>query len=323
MRTPHVYLPLVGLLVLASLFTAGRSLSAPRSRPELSEVAGARYRLDPASAKISGARLLAQDVRRDGFHFAPTVAPADRQAFLDAVAASRARRPAASSGWSTGSSTSASGPARDAGRHRPDRGRRARLPGDPSTSASSWQRGTARVAVKRTVLHELGARDRRRAADRRRHRRAGRRHPAGLGLRGRASWAAAPAGEERFAESFAKWATGRHRGRRRSIGYAVPPPVALARRRGARRSRASPCPADTPTRSPTHAVGDALGFPKVGTRIKTKKRCCKSRPRCKRCPVVCKRLEALERTTPSARTSAPGTWSSIAPQEGSSRPPCA
>jgi aldehyde:ferredoxin oxidoreductase len=25
--------------------------------------------------------------------------------------------------------------------------------------------------------------------------------------------------------------------------------------------------------------------------VKTKKRCCKSRPRCKRCPVVCKRLE--------------------------------
>jgi hypothetical protein len=29
----------------------------------------------------------------------------------------------------------------------------------------------------------------------------------------------------------------------------------------------------------------------VAKRIKTKKRCCKSRPRCKRCPVVCKRLE--------------------------------
>jgi hypothetical protein len=26
-------------------------------------------------------------------------------------------------------------------------------------------------------------------------------------------------------------------------------------------------------------------------RIKVKKRCCKSGPRCKRCPVVCKRLE--------------------------------
>ena len=25
--------------------------------------------------------------------------------------------------------------------------------------------------------------------------------------------------------------------------------------------------------------------------VKTKKRCCKSGPRCKRCPVVCKRLE--------------------------------
>jgi hypothetical protein len=26
-------------------------------------------------------------------------------------------------------------------------------------------------------------------------------------------------------------------------------------------------------------------------RVKTKSKCCKSRPRCKRCPVVCKRLE--------------------------------
>ena len=25
-------------------------------------------------------------------------------------------------------------------------------------------------------------------------------------------------------------------------------------------------------------------------RVKTKKRCCKSKPRCKKCPVVCKRL---------------------------------
>ena len=29
----------------------------------------------------------------------------------------------------------------------------------------------------------------------------------------------------------------------------------------------------------------------MGRTIKTKKRCCKDRPRCKRCPVVCKRLE--------------------------------
>ena len=28
----------------------------------------------------------------------------------------------------------------------------------------------------------------------------------------------------------------------------------------------------------------------AGRLVKTKKRCCKSRPRCKRCPVVCNRL---------------------------------
>jgi hypothetical protein len=31
----------------------------------------------------------------------------------------------------------------------------------------------------------------------------------------------------------------------------------------------------------------------VGKAIKAKKSCCKSRERCKRCPVVCKRLEKL------------------------------
>jgi hypothetical protein len=30
----------------------------------------------------------------------------------------------------------------------------------------------------------------------------------------------------------------------------------------------------------------------VAETIKAKKKCCKSGPRCKRCPVVCKRLEA-------------------------------
>jgi len=29
----------------------------------------------------------------------------------------------------------------------------------------------------------------------------------------------------------------------------------------------------------------------VAKYVKTKKRCCKSGPRCKRCPVVCRRLE--------------------------------
>jgi hypothetical protein len=36
------------------------------------------------------------------------------------------------------------------------------------------------------------------------------------------------------------------------------------------------------------ACSRAMGQLKL---VKTKKRCCKSRPRCKRCPVTCKRLE--------------------------------
>ena len=31
----------------------------------------------------------------------------------------------------------------------------------------------------------------------------------------------------------------------------------------------------------------------MGKAIKAKKSCCKSKERCKRCPVVCKRLEAM------------------------------
>jgi hypothetical protein len=31
--------------------------------------------------------------------------------------------------------------------------------------------------------------------------------------------------------------------------------------------------------------------------IKTKKRCCKDKPRCKKCPVVCKRLETAGKAT--------------------------
>ena len=33
-----------------------------------------------------------------------------------------------------------------------------------------------------------------------------------------------------------------------------------------------------------------MAKPKPGKPFKTKKRCCKDKPRCKRCPVVCKRL---------------------------------
>jgi hypothetical protein len=32
-------------------------------------------------------------------------------------------------------------------------------------------------------------------------------------------------------------------------------------------------------------------------RVKTKKKCCKDGPRCKRCPVTCKRLEKMGKAT--------------------------
>jgi hypothetical protein len=221
MRAPHVYLPVIGLLVLASLVTAGRSLSAARSGPQLSDVAGARYRLDAASAKSSGARLLAQDVRRAGFRFAPTVAPTDRQAFLDAVAAARpeARRLI---GLVDGLVDVRIGPTGTPGAigltEDGEPGYRVTIDLD-LVLARYGPRG-----VQRTVLHELGhvvdhallTDDVTAALD------AG--IPAGLGCEEGLLGGCATR-QERFAESFAKWALG-DIGINLEIGYKVPPPSA-------------------------------------------------------------------------------------------------
>jgi hypothetical protein len=221
MRTPHVYLPVIGLLVLASLVIAGRSLSAARSGPQLSDVAGARYRLDPTSAKSSGARLLAQDVRRAGFRFAPTVAAADRQAFLDAVAAARpeARRLI---GLVDGLVDVRIGPTGTPGAIGLTED------GEPGYRVTiDLELVLARYGprgVQRTVLHELGhvidhallTDDVTAALD------AG--IPAGLGCEEGLLGGCATR-QERFAESFAKWALG-DIGVNLEIGYKVPPPAA-------------------------------------------------------------------------------------------------
>ena len=221
MRSSHVYTALIGLLVLAALFTAGRSLSAARSPQVLSDVAGARYRLDAASAKRSGARLLGQDVRRAGFRFEPTVAPADRQAFLGAVAAARpeARRLIALVDGLVDVRIGPTGTPGAIGLTED---------GEPGyrvtidlglVLARYGPRG-----VERTVLHELGhvvdhallTDDVTTALD------AG--IPAGLGCEeGKLGGCASR--EERFAESFAKWALG-DIGVNLDIGYKVPPPSA-------------------------------------------------------------------------------------------------
>jgi hypothetical protein len=36
---------------------------------------------------------------------------------------------------------------------------------------------------------------------------------------------------------------------------------------------------------------------KAPKRVKAKKQCCRSRPRCKKCPVTCKRLEKMGKAT--------------------------
>jgi hypothetical protein len=217
--SPRVYVPVLALLALPFLIGAARSLSAPA--PVRSDVAGARYRLDAASAKRSGARLLPSHVRRATFSFDPAVAPADREAFLAAVASGRleAGRLIA---LVDGLVTVRSGPTGVPG-----------AIGLTEDGPSGYrvtvdlglvvQRFGAR-GVDRTVLHELGhvvdhallTDDVAAGLD------AG--IPRGWGCDDGISGACASR-EERFAESFAKWALD-DIGVSLDIGYRVPPPAA-------------------------------------------------------------------------------------------------
>jgi hypothetical protein len=74
-----------GVLALAA---AAASHRAQRATPA-SEVAGARYRLDAGAAKDEGARILTPATRRAGLRFDPSVAQGDRAAVMAAVAAAR------------------------------------------------------------------------------------------------------------------------------------------------------------------------------------------------------------------------------------------
>jgi hypothetical protein len=219
--SPRIYLPLLGLLALASLASAARSLSAERAARAVSEVAGARYRLDAASAKRSGARVLPASGRRAGFGFDPTVAPADREAFLAAIVAARpeARRLIA---LVDGLVEIRIGPTRVPGAIGLTQD------GEPGYRVTVdlglvVQRYGPR-GVARTVLHELGhvidhallTDDVIATLD------AG--IPTGLGCEA-GKLGACASRDERFAESFAKWALG-DIGVNLEIGYKVPPPAA-------------------------------------------------------------------------------------------------
>jgi hypothetical protein len=186
-----------------------------------SEVAGARYRVDAATARRAGARALPAAARGATFRFDPAVAPADRQAFLAAVAAARpeARRLI---GLVDGLVDVHIGPTGAAGAIglTEDEEPGYRVTVDLGLVASRYgSRG-----IDRTILHELGhvidhallTDDVIAALD------AG--IPPGWGCDdGKLGACANP--QERFAETFAKWALG-DIGVNLDIGYKVPPPSA-------------------------------------------------------------------------------------------------
>jgi hypothetical protein len=220
--SPRIYFPVLALAVLLLALNVVGSPHAQRSATP-SEVAGARYRLDAADAKRSGARLLPDSVRRATFHFDPSVAPADRQVFLDAVASARpeARRVIGLVDGLVDVGIGPTGVSQAIGLTE-DEESGYRVTVDLGLVAQRYgERGIAR-----TVLHELGhvvdhallTDDVVGAMDAE--------IPAGVGCEDGMLGACA-ASQERFAETFAKWALG-DIGVNLDIGYKVPPPsVAL------------------------------------------------------------------------------------------------
>ena len=81
----------VPVLVLATVagVPAARSTRAAVRDDLRREFDGAHFRLDGKQAGAVGAPVLSEDVRRATFRFDPSVAAADRQAFLSGVAAAR------------------------------------------------------------------------------------------------------------------------------------------------------------------------------------------------------------------------------------------
>jgi hypothetical protein len=211
-------LPVLALAGVAVALAANAVRPAPAPASG-AEVAGARFRLSPVVARAAGAPVLPAADRAATFRFAPGTAAGDRDAFLAAVSGARpaARRlvdlvdglvdvrvgPTGAPG--TLGLTESGGP-------------RYEVTVDLGRVASVY----GRRGIDRVVLHELGhVVDHALVPD---DVMAGLQAgiPAGYGCDdGRTGACADPA--ERFAESFAKWATG-DIGVDLYVGYKVPPP---------------------------------------------------------------------------------------------------
>jgi hypothetical protein len=213
----RLIVPVLALVALAS----GVAIGAPRLRqpsPRPSEVAGARYRLDRAGAGSSGALYLSDVLRRRGFRFDPGVSAADRQAFLAAVADARpeARELIALVDGLVDVHVAATGGQA--------LGVTSETPTGYDMTVDLARVGAmyGRRGIDRVVLHELGhvidfalvPDDATGPLDAE--------IPRGWGCENGTTGACASRAE-RFAETFAKWATG-DLGADLYVGYKVPPP---------------------------------------------------------------------------------------------------
>jgi hypothetical protein len=210
--------------ILLALALAGAALALVSAgarggpAPAASSAGYARYRADAATARRDGLPVLPKATRAATFRFAPGTAPADRAAVLDAVARSRpaARRLVGLVDGLVDVRIGPTGAAGAIGLTQP--GPRYGVTLDLGTVARAFgQRGIDRV-----VLHELGhvADFALLPDDVMASLQAG--IPTGFGCDQGISGACANA-PERFAESFAKWATG-DIGVDLGAGYKVPPP---------------------------------------------------------------------------------------------------
>lgn len=213
--TPALRIALPVVLVVVGLASARPGASeGPAPRAD----GGAHYRLSDTG---SGGRELATAARSAGFTFAPGTSPSDRASFAGAVAAAQpqAQRLVATVDGLTDVTFAPAGPGA-VGLTQSDGSGRYRVTIDlAGVTARHGQRGISRV-----VLHELAhVLDLAVVPDALRTTLDAGIPPCPAGLP-RAECAAP---EERFAEAFAKWATG-DIGLDLYLGYRVPPPFPLA-----------------------------------------------------------------------------------------------
>jgi hypothetical protein len=210
-------MPLIALAAVVGALVAARPPAPPPPRDAWGEVDGARYRLSDADA--GRAPVLPEDVRRATLAFEPSVPPLDRRAVLDAIATARpeALRLIDAVDGLVDVRVAPAGPG-IAGQTRIGGPRYLVTLDLADVSARFGARGIARV-----TLHELGhvvdhvlvPTAVERVLD------AG--IPRGYGCDDGVTGACASAGE-RFAETFAKWATG-DIGFNLDVGYKIMPPT--------------------------------------------------------------------------------------------------